>query len=170
MLLLLLFSCPVVSDSATPCTAARQASLSLAVSRSLLKFTPTALVMPSSRLILSRLPLLLPSISPSIGEFSHGSAVRIRWPKYWSFSFSISPSNKYSGLISLKIDWFDLLAVQGSFQGSPAAPQFEGIDSSAFCFLDYPALTALCDPQEGHSLDHMDLSRQSPVSAFQDAV
>ena len=103
MLLLLLFSCPVVSDSATPCTAARQASLSLAVSRSLLKFTPTALVMPSSRLILSRLPLRLPSISPSIGEFSHGSAVRIRWPKYWSFSFSISPSNKYSGLISLKI-------------------------------------------------------------------
>ena len=96
-------------------TAARQASLSFTVSRSLLKLVSVESVMPSSHLILCR-PLLLPSIFPSIRVFSNESALRIRWPKYWSFSFSISPSNEYSGLISFRMDWLDLLAVQGNLK------------------------------------------------------
>ena len=99
---------------ATPWAAARQASLSLTVSWSLPKFMSIASVMPSSYLILW-CPLLLPSVFPSIRDFSSESAVCIRWPKYWSFIFSISPS-EYSGFISLKIDWFDLLAVQGTLR------------------------------------------------------
>ena len=98
---------------ATPWTAARQASLSMTNSQSLLKFTSTELVMPSSHLILCRPLLLLPSIPPSIRVFSNESALCIRWPKYWSFSFSISPSNEYSGLSSFRMDWLDL-AVQGT--------------------------------------------------------
>ena len=98
---------------ATPGTAACQASLSLTISQSLPKFMLIALVMPSSHLILWHRLLLLPSIFPSIRDFSSESSVCIRWPKYWNFSFSISPSNEYSGLISLKID---LLAVQGTFR------------------------------------------------------
>ena len=97
---------------ATPCTAARQASLSITNSQSLLKFMSIESVMPSNHLTLCR-PLLLPSIFPSIKVFSSESVLRIRWPKYWSFSFSTSPSNEYSGLIYFRIDWFDLLAVQG---------------------------------------------------------
>ena len=97
-------------------TAACQTSLSLIISQSLAKFMSIASVMPSSHLILWCPLLLLPSIFPSNRNFSNESAVRIRWPKYWSFSISISPSNKYSGLISLKMDWFDLLAVQGTLR------------------------------------------------------
>ena len=97
---------------ATPWTAERQAFLSITISRSLLNLMSIASVMPSNHLILCRPLLLLPSIFPSIRVFSNESVVRIRWPKYWSFNFSISPSNEYSGLISLRIDWFDLLAVQ----------------------------------------------------------
>ena len=111
----------------TPWTAACQAFLSLTISWSLPKFMSIALVMPPIHLILW-CPPLLPSVFPSIWVFSSESAVHIRWPKYWSFSFSISPSNKYSGLISLKINWFDLLAVQGTQDSSPAS-QFEGINS-----------------------------------------
>ena len=96
---------------ATPWTAARQASLSITNSRSLLKLMSIASVMPSNHLILC-CPLLPPSTFPSIRVFSNESALCIRWPKYWSFSFSISPSNEYSGLISFRIDWFDLFAVQ----------------------------------------------------------
>ena len=99
----------------TPWTAARQASLSLTISWSLPKFMSIALEMPSNHLILWRPLLVLPSIFPSIRDFSNESAIHIRWPKYWSFSFSIRPSNKYSVLISLKIGWFDLLDVQGTF-------------------------------------------------------
>ena len=98
----------------TPWTAACQASLSLIISWSLPKFLSIALVIPSSHLILWCPLLLLPSIFPGIRDFSSESAVHIRWPKYWSFSLSISPSNEYSGLISLKVVWFDLLAVQGT--------------------------------------------------------
>ena len=101
---------------ATPCTAARQASLSITNSRSPPKPMSIESVMPSNHLILSRSLLLLPSIFPSIRVFSNESAFHIRWPKYWSFSFSISPSNEYSGLISLRIDWFDLLALQGTLK------------------------------------------------------
>ena len=101
---------------ATPWTAARQASLSITSSRSLFKLMSIESVMPSNHLILCRLLLLLPSIFPSIRVFSKESVLHIRWPKYWSFSFSISPSNEYSGLISFRMDWFDLLAVQGTLK------------------------------------------------------
>ena len=101
---------------ATPWTAARQASLSITNSWSLLKLMSIESVMPSNHLILYRPLLLLPSIFPSIRVFSSGSVLCIRWPKYWSFSFSISPSNGYSGLISFRMDWFDLLAVQGTLK------------------------------------------------------
>ena len=98
----------------TPSTAARQASLSITDSRSLLKLMHIMLVMPSNHLILCRPLLLLPSIFPIIRVFSSGSVLHIRWSQYWSFSFS--PSNEYSELISFRIDWFDLLAVQGALK------------------------------------------------------
>ena len=101
---------------ATPWTAARQASPSIINSRRLLKLVSTESVMPSNHLILWRPLLLLPSIFPSIRVFSSESALRIRWPKYWSFSFNISPSNEYSRLISLRMDWLDLPAVQGTLK------------------------------------------------------
>ena len=100
----------------TPWTAARQASLSITNSWSSLRLTSIKSVMPSSHLILCRPLLLLPSIFPSIRVFSNESALHIRWPKYWSFSFSISPSNEHSGLISFRMDWLDLLAVQGTLK------------------------------------------------------
>ena len=100
----------------TPWTAAHQASLSITNSQSLLKLKSIELVMPSNHLILCRPLLLLPSIFPSIRVFSNESVLRIKWPKYWSFSFSISPTSVYSGLISFMIDWFDLLAVQGTLK------------------------------------------------------
>ena len=110
------FSCSVVSNSATPWTAARQASLSITNSWSLLKLMSIELVMPSNHLILC-CPLLLPlAVFASIRVFSMESILLIRWPKYWSFSFSMSPSNEYSGLISFRMDWFDLLAVQGTLK------------------------------------------------------
>ena len=105
------FSRSVISDFVTPWTAAHQASLSITNSQSLLNFMSTESVMPSNHLILCH-PLLLRSIFPSIRVFSSESVHHIRWAKYWSFSFSISPSNEYSGLISFRIDWFDFLAVQ----------------------------------------------------------
>ena len=98
----------------TPWTAARQASLSFTIFWSLLKLMSIESVMPSNHLILCRPLLLLPSIYPSIRVFSNESTLRMRWPKYWSFRFSISPSDEYLGLISFRIDWFDLLAVQGT--------------------------------------------------------
>ena len=101
---------------ATPWTAARQASLSITNSWSMLKLMSIKLVMPSNHLNLCRPLLLLPSIFPNIRVFPKESALHIRWPKYWSFSFSISPSNEYSGLISFRIDWLDLLAVQGTLK------------------------------------------------------
>ena len=116
-LTLLLFSRSVVSNSLqTPWTATCQASLTFTVSWSLPKFMSTELVMPSNHLILCHPLLFLPSISPSIRVFSNEFALRIRWPKYWTLCFSISPSNEYSGLITFRIDWFDLLAVQGTLK------------------------------------------------------
>ena len=100
----------------TPWTAACQASLSFTISQSLLKLMSIESVMPSNLLILCRPLLLLPSVFPSIRVFSHESVLGIKWPKYWSFSFSISTSNEYSGLISFRIDWLDLLAVQGTLK------------------------------------------------------
>ena len=110
------FSCSVVSDSVTPWTAACQASLSITNSRSLLKLMSIESVMPSNHLILCRPLFLLPSIFPSIRVFSNKSALLIRWPKFWSFSFNISPSNEHLGLISFRMDWLDLLAVQGTLK------------------------------------------------------
>ena len=109
-LLLLLFSHSVMSDSATPWTAARQASLSFTISWRLLKLMSVESEMPSNYLILCHPLLLPPSVFPSIRVFPNELALCIRWPKYWSFSFSISPSNEYPGLIYCKIDWFDPLA------------------------------------------------------------
>ena len=105
-----------MSDSATPWTAALQASLSFTISRSLLKLMSIESVMPANHLILCRALLLLLSIFPSIRVFSNESVLCIRWPKHWSFSFSISPCNEYSGLISFRMDWLDILAVQGTLQ------------------------------------------------------
>ena len=104
-----------MSNSATPWAAAQQASLSITNSQSLLKLM-SELVMPSNHLILCHPLLLLPSVFPSFKGFSSELALLIRWPKYWSFSFSISPSNDYSGQISFRIDWLDLPAVQGSLK------------------------------------------------------
>ena len=106
----------VMTESTTPRTVARQASLSIASSQSLPKPTSIESVMPSNHLILCHPLLLSPSIFPSIRVFSNESALRIGWPKYWSFSFSISPSSEYSGLISFRMDWWDLLAVQGTLK------------------------------------------------------
>ena len=114
--IILLLSCPVVSDSLRPHGLQHARPLFLHHLRSLPKFMFIASEMPYSHLILWCPLLLLPSIFPSIRDFSNDSSVYIRWPKYWRFSFSISPSSEYSGLISLKIDWFDILAVQGTFR------------------------------------------------------
>ena len=105
-----------VRPFATPWTAARQASLSITNTRSPPKPMSIELVMPSNHLILCCPLLFLPSVFPSIRVFSNESVLRIRWPKYWSFSFKISPSNEHSGLISFRVDWLDLLAVQGTLK------------------------------------------------------
>ena len=105
-----------VQRFATPWIAAHQASLSITNSQSLLKLMPIESVMPSSHLILCRPLLLLPPIPPSIRVFSNESTLPMRWPKYWSFCFSISPSNEHPGLISFRMGWLDLLAIQGSLK------------------------------------------------------
>ena len=128
----------------TPWTAARQASLSITNSQSLPKLMSIRMVVPSNHLILCGPLLLLLSIFPSIRVFSKESILHIRWPKYWSFSFSISPSNEYSGLISFRMDWLALLAVQGSQESSPT-PQFKSINSSALSCLHSPTLTSIHD-------------------------
>ena len=136
----------------TPWTAARQASLSFTISRSFLKLMSIESVMPSNHLILCLPLILLPSIFPSIRVFSNESALHIRWPKYCNVSFSISPSNEYSGLISFRIEWFDLLAVQGTQESSPT-PQFKSVNSLALSLLHSPTLTSIHDHRKNHSLD-----------------
>ena len=124
------FSC--IRLFATPWIAACQAFLSLINSQSSLKLMCIESVMPSSHLCHPL--LLLPSIPPSVTVFSNESTLRMRWPKYWSFSLSISPSNEHPGLVSFRMDWLDLLAVQGTCNSSPT-PQFKSINSSALSFL-----------------------------------
>ena len=144
------FSNSAVSNSLTPWTAACQASLSITNSHSLLKLMSIESVMPSNHLILCCPFLLLPSIFSSIRVFSNQLALRIRWPKYWSFSFSISPSNKYSGLISFTIDWFDLLAVQGTLK-SLLQHHSSSINSSVLNLLYGPTLISIHDSWKNHS-------------------
>ena len=130
---------------ATPWTAAYQALLSTIISWSLLKLMSIALVMPSNRLILCCPPFFPPSILLSIRVFSNESVLCIRWPKFWSF---ISPSDEHSGLISFRMDWLDLLAVQSS-----PASQFKSINSSALSFLYSPTFISIHDYWKNHSLD-----------------
>ena len=154
---------------ATPWTAAHQAHLSITNSQSLPKFMSIKSVMPSNHLIFCCPFLLLPSIFPTIRVFSNESAFHIRWPKYWSFSFSISPSNEYSGLIFFTMDWLDLLAVQGTLK---SLLQHHSSKASILQFSAFhsPTLTSIHDHWENHSLDQMDLCWQSHVSAFEYAV
>ena len=142
-----------VQICATPWTAACQASLCITNSQSLLKLMSITSVMPSNLLILSLPLLLLPSIFPSIRIYSNESVLRIRWPKYWSFSFSISPSNEYSGLICFRTDWFGSPCSPKDSQESLPKPQFKSINSSAVSFLFSPTLTSIHDYWKKHSLD-----------------
>ena len=133
-------------------TTAHQASLSITNSWSLPKLKSIESVIPSNHLILGHPLLLLPSIFPSIRILSNESALCIRWPKYWSFSFNISPSNEHPGLISFRMDWLDLLAVQGTLK-SPPTPQFKNINSLVLSFLYSPTLTSIHEHCKNHSLD-----------------
>ena len=150
--------------SATPQTAARQASLSITNSRSLLKLMSIELVKPSSHLILCRPLFLPPSILPSIRVFSNESVLHIRWPKYWRFS--ISPSNEYSGLISFTMDWLDLLVVQGILKNlfQHHSSKASILQCSAFLSvqLSHPSMTT----EKNQSFEYMYLCQQSVVSAF----
>ena len=155
-------SCPTLCnlmDCSTP------GLLSITNSWSLLKLRSIESVMPSNHLIHCRPFLLLPSIFPSIGVLSKESVLHIKWPKYWSFSFSISPTNEYAGLISFRMDWLGLLEVQGTLKSSPS-PQFKSINSWVLSFLYSPTLIPIQDCWKKHSLDQMDLCWQSNVSAF----
>ena len=136
----------------TPWTAAHQASLSITNSQSLFKLMSIQLVMPSNHLILCRPLLLLLLIFPRVRVFSNESALYIRWPKYWSFSFSISPSNEYSGLIFFRMDWLDLLVVQGILESS-STPQFKSIHSSGLSSLYGLTLTSIHDYWKNHIFD-----------------
>ena len=133
---------------ATPWITAHQASLSITNSWSSLRLMSIASVMPSSHLILCRPVLLLPPIPPSIRVFSNESTLRMRWPRYWSFSFSISPSSEHPGLVSFRMDWLD----RDSQESSPT-PQFKSINSSVLCLLHSPTLTSIHDHWKNHSLD-----------------
>ena len=156
----------VLSDSATPWTAACQTSLSITNSQSLPKLMSIESVMPSNHLIFCRVLLLLPSIFPSIRVFWKKSALCIRWPKYWRFSFSISASNEHPGLISFRMDWLDLLAVQGTLKSllQHHSSKASILRCSAFFIvqLSHPHMTTV----KNHSLDETDLCWQSNVSAF----
>ena len=157
----------------TPWTAACQASLSITNTQSLLKPMSIKSVMSSNDLILCQTLLFLLSIFPSIRVFSNESVLHIRWPKYWSFSFNISPSNEYSVLISFRIDLFDLLAVQRTLQSllqhhssKASILQCSAFFIVPFSFLYSPTLTSIHDYWKNHSLDKTDLCWQSNVSAF----
>ena len=136
----------------TPQTAAHQASLNFTLSKSFLKLMSIESVMPSNHLALCCPLLLLPSICPSIRVFSNELALCIKWTKYWSFSYIISPSNEYSGLISFRIDWLFSFCPRDSQESSPT-PQFKSINSSALSFLYSPTVTFVYDYWKNHSFD-----------------
>ena len=144
---------------ATPWSAARQAFLSFTIFQSLLKFMSIELVMLSSHLVLSRPLFLLPSVFPSIRVFSNELALRIRWPEYCIFSYSISPSNEYSGLISFKIDWFDLLAVQGTLNSFLQHPSLKAsILQSLTCFMAQLSHPYLITENRKYSICNLSMS------------
>ena len=146
-------------------TAARQTSLSFTNSLNLLKLMSIESVIPSNNLMLCHHLLLLPSIFPSIKVFSNEAVLHIRWPKYWSFSFSSSPSNEYPGLISFKMDWLDLLAVQGTLKSL----QHHSSKASILwrpAFFKVQLSHPLCDYWKNNSFDYVELCCQSNVSAF----
>ena len=155
----------MVSDSATPWIPACQASLSITNSRSLLKLMSIKSVMPCNHLILCHPLLFLPSICSSIRVFSNESVLHIRWPKYWSFSFSISSSNECLGLLSFRMDWFDLLEVPGTLKSllQHHSSKASILWHSAFLIVQ---LTSIHDYWKNHSFDYMDICWQSNVSAF----
>ena len=138
---------------ATPWIAACQASLSITNPQSSLRLTSIESVMPSSHLILCHPLLLLPPIPPTSRVFSSESTLLMKWPKYWSFSFSIISSKEHPGLISFRMDWLDLLAVQGTLKSLSPTPQFKSINSSALSLLHSPTLTSIHDYWKNHSLD-----------------
>ena len=142
-------SCPTLCD---PMDYSTPGLLSIINSRSLPKLMSIESVMPSNDLIFCRPLLLLPSVFPNIRVFSNESTLHMRWPKYWSFSFSISPSNEHPGLVAFRMDWLDLLEVQGTQESSPT-PQFKSINFSALSFLYGPTLTSIHDHWKNHSLD-----------------
>ena len=137
----------------TPWTAACQASLSITNSWSLLKLMSTESMMPSNHLIPCHLLLFLPSIFPSIWVFSNESDLRIRWPKYWSLNFNISPSNEYSGLISSRMNWLDLLALQGTLKSLLQHPSSKASILWHSAFFIVQLLTSIHDYWKNHSLD-----------------
>ena len=143
-------SCLTLCD---PMNHSTPASLSITNSQSSPKLTSIELVMPSSHLILCPPLLLLPPIPPSIRVFSNESTLHMRWPKYWSFSLSINPSNEHPGLVSFRMDWLDLLAVQGTLKSLLPTSHFKSINSSALSFLHNPTLTSIHDHWKNHSLD-----------------
>ena len=132
----------------------------------LLKLMSIESVIPSNHLILCHPLLLPPSFFPSIKVFSNESVHHIRWPKYWNFIFSISPSNEYSGLICFRMNGLDLLAVQGTLKSFLQHQQFKSMNSSALSFLYSPTLTSTHDYWKNHSFDYTDLCWKSNVSAF----
>ena len=156
-------SCQTLS---TPWIKACQASLSITNSWSLFKLMSIALVMPSNHLILCHPLLLLPPIPPSIRVFSNVSALHMRWPKYWSFSFSISPSNEHPGLVSFRMDWLDLLAVQGTLKSllQHHSSKASVLQRSAFFMVQLSPVHAY---RKNHNFDYTDLCWKSNVSAVQ---
>ena len=146
------FSRSVMSDSETPWTAAHQVFLSITNCQSLLKLMSIASVMPSNHLILCHLLLLPPSIFPSIRVFSNELILYIRWPKYWSFSFSIIPSKEHPGLISFRMDWLDFLAVQGTLKSLLQHHSSKASILWCLAFFTVP-LTSIHDHRKNHSLD-----------------
>ena len=149
-------SCSVVSDSLRPHELQHARPLSITNSRRLAKLMSIELVMPSNHLILFHPLLLLPSIFPSIRVFSGESSLQIRWPKYWNFSFNISPSNEHPGLISFRMDWLDLLAVQGALKSLLQHRNWrniKSINSSVLSFLYSPTLTSTHDYWKNYSFN-----------------
>ena len=152
--------------------AAHQDSLSITKSQSLLKLMSIELVMPFNHLILCCPLLLLSSIFTSIRIFSSESVLHIRWPKYWrfSFSFSISPCSEYSGLISFRTDWFDLLVIQGTLKSLFQCHTLKASILQCSSFFMVPTLTSIYDYWKNHSYDYTNLCQQSNVSAFEYTV